>query len=784
MDKPSGLTFIKATIAAFLLVPNALAGQPVISSPVIELPPPTTSTWTCVPPDFTRGPKRDLAIAGKESRRVDWVRPAITLETLSAGLSMSKGDVLVWKNLHRFPTICTEAVPEDWTGFQSIGIEIISEVATGDRLTIGVLADNPATGHQDYFCNDFIMDWKGTKTVMLSLSSFEKIGKPLNWQGIKGLYIFSKAKSNSPDPQTALSLVSIKLHTQSTPQLSVAEAKDEIEYWPWLATVWDAPRALNRLGPEILTPMEPGKPIVQGYFLRNSRALYGYHPKYNPGYVSVDPGGTPYIRTADRIQWLDAKGVWHEKSLLEPIREFARTKKWTHFGILNKDADPTIRFDRSGTLYLIAQVEANGNWSAQIPLLLYTSDLNAPWKWLALPGTFADFEKVDGGNQEAIERPPVLTLYSTSLRHYTQYPAPVNPDKLGDIYLVALEKQEDHTLGFSQPVAIGHGQAESLLTGPTHDGKGNLLISRKGKIIVLYGTYPAKSDPDPKKIWERPRDPAWWASLKIPESHPANSMMLDPVRLTRGEPMPCSGGVPVFARAFDRAAGKFEAPVFIGYGGRHLDGHNTPAMTVDSKGIFHVILMGHNDPALYSHTLKPDDISTWTPPTPINIAPDKNYGCRASYAALTCDRNDNLHFMFRSDSEVYNHRLDIISKDAGKETWNTARSVFVPLTDEYHAWLHSLCYDPVRDHLFLCFFEAWSERETQDIDFFHRFYFPFSGAVPKGSKSKDRLPHAYKPPSEGVVLISADSGKTWTHATTPDFLNNTGSSISKNPVQR
>ena len=229
-------------------------------------------------------------------------------------------------------------------------------------------------------------------------------------------------------------------------------------------------------------------------------------------------------------------------------------------------------------------------------------------------------------------------------------------------------------------------------------------------------------------------------------------MMIDPVRLSRGEPSPWSGGVPIFVRAFDRATGKFEKPVFVGYGGRDRDVHNTPAMTVDSKGILHVILMGHNDPAFYSHTLRPDEISAWTAPTPINVAPDKNYGCRASYLALTCDRHDNLHFMFRSSSDYYNHRLDMITKNAGTETWNSARSVFVPLTDNYHVWAHSLAYDPVRDHLFMCYYEGWGDGGTKDLDSFWRFYFPV------------------RSPSEGVVLISKDSGKTWSHATTPDFL--------------
>ena len=748
---------------------------PGLSAPatVTDLPPPSTTTWTCLPPDFTRGPQRDLAIAGKETRLEDWVRPAITLEELSAGLSMfkasDKSQLLVWKNLPCFPTICTEAVPEDWSAYQSLVLQVISAGATGDRLTLGVLADNPATGFQDYFCQDFILDWKGPKTLILPLASFEKIGNPLNWKGIKGLYIFSKAKGDSPDPQSALSLVNIKLVSQVAPAQPETVPKDEIEFRPWLSTVWDAPHALNQTSPEVLTPMAPGTPIAQQYFIRNSRALFGYHPNYNPGYVSTSPDGVPYIRTAERIQWLNSQGLWQEKSLLEPIREFARTKKWPHFSILNKDADPTIRFDRSGTLYLIVQVEAEGRWSEQIPLLLYTNDLNAPWKWLALPGNFADFEKVDAGNQEALEKPPVLTLNSTSLNPYTKYPAPVNPDKLGYTYLVTLEKGKEGTIHFPRPVSIGHGKAESLLTGPTHDGKGNLLVSRKGKIYVCYGTYPAKADPDPKKIWARPKDPVWWESLNIPENHPANKMMIDPVRLNKGEPSPCSDGVPVFVRAFNTASMELSEPVFIGYGGRYLDGHNTPAMTMDSKGILHVIIMGHNDPALYTHTLRPDDITEWTPPTSINIAPDNNYGCRASYPALVCDRNDNLHFMYRSDSVVYNHRLDIISKTAGKDTWNTARSVFVPMTDEYHSWLHALSYDPVRDHLFMTYFEGSPGQETQDIDYFFRFYYPFSGTIPRGVKSNDRIARPYKNPSEGVVLISKDSGKTWTHATTPAF---------------
>lgn len=767
--------WLKGIVAGLVLLNLSaithLNGQSAQATPIAGIPAPNTTNWSCVPPEFSNGPKRDLAIAGKENRRVDWVRPPITLKELTAGLRMVKesptSEVLVWEKLPCFPTICTEAVPDDWTGYQSIEFKFISGAATGDRLTIGVLADNPQTGYQDFFCKDFTVDWTGRKTLAFPLSSFEKIGNPLNWTGIKGLYLFSRAKGDSPDPATLLCIQGVKLSTEPVQAPPPTAAKEEIEFLPLGSNIWEAPHPLNKKGKEILAPMKPGAPIVAQYFFQNSRALFGYYPHYNPGYVSTDPKGIPFIRTTDRIQWLDDKGLWHEKSLLDPIREFSRTRKWTHFTILAKDADPTIRFDRAGTTYVIVQVEQDGKWSSQIPLLLYTSDLNAPWKWLALPGASADFEKVGGANLEALDKPPILTLRSSQL---SPAPGSINPDKLEYTYLVSLEKKGDGTLTFPPPVSIGHGKAEALLMGPTHDGKANLLISRKGKIYAAYASCPVKSDPDPKKVWERPRDSVWWESLKIPADHPANKMMLDPVRLSKGEASPCSDGVPVFVRAFDTTTRKFGEPVFIGYGGRFRDVHNTPAMTVDSKGIFHVILMGHNDPALYSHTLKPDDITEWTPPTPIDIAPDKKYGCRASYPALTCDRNDNLHFMYRSDSDVYNHRLDIISKNAGSETWNTARSVFVPMTDEYHAWAHSLCYDPVRDHLFLCFLEGWPETQTQDLDLFHRFYFPFSGAIPKGINSTDKLPSPYRRPAEAVVLISKDSGKTWSHATTPDFM--------------
>ena len=168
------------TILAGLVLLNLCAiapvnGQPAPAAPIAEIPPPNTTNWTCVPPDFMRGPKRDLAVAGKESRRMDWVRPPITLNELTAGLRMvkdpAKPDLLLWEKLHCFPTICTEAVPEDWTGYQLIEFKLTSAAATGDRLSIGVLADNPQTGYQDFFCKDFNVDWTGAKTLSASRAS-------------------------------------------------------------------------------------------------------------------------------------------------------------------------------------------------------------------------------------------------------------------------------------------------------------------------------------------------------------------------------------------------------------------------------------------------------------------------------------------------------------------------------------------------------------------------------------------------------------------------------------
>jgi len=727
--------------------------------------------WSSVPFDFLQGKKQDLVAAEKGDRRMDWERPPITMAELTAGVKFSRDasgtGMLKWQDHPLYPSIGTQAVPADWSGSGSLSITCYSQQATGETVTVGVLADNPATPYEDYWAVDFKVDWEGLKKIDLPLAGFEKQGEP-DWKHVAGLYFFSKAKRNSPSPQTVLCFQTIKLVPVRPGSVAAqtgeagAAPQGDVFFNPLTARTYDAPVVLNHRDPEILSNIAPGRPITEQFFYRGVRALYGYNPRYNPGYVSIDPQGRACLRSLTAIDWLDAAGKWVEKDLLPPVRDYCRQNHWEAFTIGCNDADMTVRFDSDGDVYVLVQLRPldragkDKNWHDRTALLLHARGLNQPWEWYHLPaGRTADFEKLDGHNRDALSHPPVIVLGDYMY----------NKEADQQCYLLLPEKKADGTLQFPKPLPIGVGSAEQLLMGPVHEGRGNFVISHGDKVFVAYGSAPQASDP--KNMWAKPRDPQWLASLHIPADHPANKLMLEPYK---GREIHSSDGLPTFVRVYDRKTAVFSDPVFIGYGGKFLDVHNWPALTIDSRGILHVILSGHCDQALYTHTLKPDDITQWSAPAFVMKGPDSADFCHASYPSLTCDEKDNLLYVFRSDTGVYDHRLSAISKKAGSETWDNERSILVPVIDGYHAWEHALTYDSVSRRHYLSFLEGWRPVDTQDHNSFARFIYPFA-QFPAWRVKEAKTAGAIPEDSEATVLISDDGGKIWRIATTPDFQN-------------
>ena len=192
-------------------------------------------------------------------------------------------------------------------------------------------------------------------------------------------------------------------------------------------------------------------------------------------------------------------------------------------------------------------------------------------------------------------------------------------------------------------------------------------------------------------------------------------------------------GVPTYVATYDRNTRTLSKPVLVGYGPPANDVHNSPCITMDSKGFLHVLIGTHGRTFLYTRSLAPNDASAgWTPAEPLGP------GLRQTYVGLVCAPDDSLHVVFRlwcHDSKIFPSgsfaALAHMSKRPG-EPWSKPQILVVPPFSEYSIFYHRLTIDR-RGRLFLSY------------DYWSTFWF-------------------YRTDHRGdrrALMLSEDLGKTW-----------------------
>jgi hypothetical protein len=167
-------------------------------------------------------------------------------------------------------------------------------------------------------------------------------------------------------------------------------------------------------------------------------------------------------------------------------------------------------------------------------------------------------------------------------------------------------------------------------------------------------------------------------------------------------------GVPAMVATYDHTTGTLGEPELIGYGPPPNDIHNTPSITIDSKGYLHVLTGTHGATFRYAQSLEPDDASGgFTDPKPVGE------DLRQTYIGMVCDENDNLHLVFRiwrRDDGLY--FPDGIYANLGYQTkphdgdWSDVTILVAAAFSEYSIFYHRLTIDHTGD-LYLSY-DYWS----------------------------------------------------------------------------
>jgi len=659
-----------------------------------------------------------------------WSTRTVPFAELAGGVKLSTEHIKQgrtsgrWSDHPRYPTIHATRVPHDWSGFRSLSLWVYSEEPTSERITLGLLSDSAETAWRDYWFYAFTVDWTDWRKLEISFGDFEPYGTPAGWDSIGAIYLFTKAFDRQPNPYTVLYLDDLQLSTETVPPTRRAPAPDAREgRLPHEGQVpeFDA-SILNHRWPETRAGQPVLAPIQYESYFAAERALLGYYPRFQPGFVSFRPDGRAYLQYGSYIlEMVDGAGNWSYRNLLDEVVEpYAReTLGFAALRVCNSAQvnDASVRFDRDGDAYMLCFIEdPTRDWRSRTGLLLHSRDGLQTWTVYRLPWYMVRFEKFVGHNTDCLNRPPVLLL--------STYFAPTTD------FVTIAEKRPDGTLAIPEPVQV----AENAIPLIPHSGEGSNAVTVGDKVFIVYGKV---------------------------EVLPGRTV---------------KDGVPNYAVEYGLRTRTLSEPVLMGFGGKDAkDDHNWPAIAVDSRGYLHVIINGHHDPFVYVRSAQPRSIAAWTAPEKLALG--------TSYAGLVCGPDDTLYAVTRNAEPDYYFRLSLHRKRPGKP-WEEPRHLVLPFKPYYHVWFHKLVIDPPTGRLFLSYYaqspsvclfkdeyraylDIWPDKERGFLSG------PDGPELPQGTNCSGE-PRQYAfyeaPASELATLVSADGGDTWHLATTADFL--------------
>ena len=620
-----------------------------------------------------------------------------------------------WANHPRSPSLHTRDVPRDWSTARAARLELWSEQATNERVTFALLSDHAQTPERDWLLATFVVDWRGPRTLQIPLDRLERLGTPTGLHQVDGAFLFTRIFDRTPHPDTVLAIERLEpdARLDATARAAVVPTLPPASRLHTTAAPFDG-TWLNHDALELRHAFPSVMFQAEAYF-RAERARLGWFPRFAPGFPSVAPDGSTFLRTHGNVEYLQADGRWQLVDLwggvVLPWADRAMGARALSLHDAGTSDDVSIAFDGEGGAYVLEPVAPFPDDGRQRRLvLLYSPDRMRTWQVHELPAPFGRFEKPAGAGGQ--RHPPAILLSSGV--------APTH------ISLVVPEKDARGSLVLPPPVTL----ADDGIALMPHSGEAAQAVSVGDAVFVAYGR------------------------LAVVPGYREHD------------------GAPAFVVRWDRRQRRLSAPVLVGFGGGTArDDHNWPAIAADSQGYLHVIVNGHHDPVLYRRSERPGDIEHWLPA--------ESFGDGTSYGGLVIDGADNLYVVTRAADVGYEFRLALHRRRAGATSWEPARYLTSPHKPYYQVYFHKLTIDRATNRLYLaywgqsatmCFFQddlaaaafIWPDREAS-------FRAQAGTRLTLHNASPPVYGYADAPPSELTLLLSDDGGDVWRLATTPDF---------------
>jgi len=370
------------------------------------------------------------------------------------------------------------------------------------------------------------------------------------------------------------------------------------------------------------------------------------HENEQFGYLPEYPlDNQVYFDMENRPFVISSNGVLHLRG-----RSWTKTtqahRKNTDKVIPIRPVGTKIAFDRDNNVYLLAR-------DGGTTVLMCSDDHGSTFSAWPVGGSGSfDIEQFSGHNVP--NGPPPMARF-----HQTARDPKLIWRRINDLELILPTKNPDGSIVMGEPIAV----SKKCIGLSAHSGIPSTIVSRTDKVHLAWGEA---TDPQ------------------------------------AGAP-----GVPTYVATYNRSTGRLGPPTLVGYGPPANDVHNSPCITIDSKGYLHVLIGTHGRTFKYVRSLKSNSADGgWTK------AEDVGAGLRQTYVGMVCDRNDTLHLVFRlwlNDNKYfpagYYANLAYMSKRPGKD-WSEARPLVVAPFSEYSIFYHRLTIDR-KGSLFLSY-DYWS----------------------------------------------------------------------------
>ena len=334
-----------------------------------------------------------------------------------------------------------------------------------------------------------------------------------------------------------------------------------------------------------------------------------------------------------------------------------------------------VAFDQDNRLYVLA---AAGGKDA----LMYSADGGQTFAAAVIPGRPGrekafDMEAFTGHNLP--DGPPPVLRYTQTAKDQKVFWR-----SLQDLELF-LPKKADGLITVGEPILI----STKCIGLAAHSGIPASVVSRGSKVHVVWGEATDPQAPGP--------------------------------------------GVPAYVVTYDRATGRLGPPALVGQGAPPNDIHNSPSITMDSRGGLDVLAGTHGQPFPFAQSLKPNDTGGgWTAAAPMGEKLNQ------TYVGLVCGPDDTLHAVFRlwrNNAEPFpasTYATLAYQRKRPGQPWEPPRILIVPPFSEYSVFYHRLTIDH-KGRLFISY------------DYWSTFWF----------YRNDRPGH------HRMLLMSPDGGDTW-----------------------